>query len=208
MAESTQIDTWITSARDGDRSALTKLMAAFHPQLRRRAEARLAPSIKRDVDPDDILQEVYMDVARRFGRFENRGPAAFRNWLHAILDQKLVDAQRFAHRQKRDAARRAVSNEAKSSSYFNLLERVYTESGRPSRIVRHNEALSALLASLNELSAPHRQVLELRFLEGLSVCETADRMRKTEAAVVALTKRALGALRQRMDQRGEFTRGV
>ena len=46
----------------------------------------------------------------------------------------------------------------------------------------------------------------MRFLEGMSVSETAGRLEKSEAAVVALTKRALVELRKRMDGMGEFTR--
>ena len=60
---------------------------------------------------------------------------------------------------------------------------------------------------LSDLSEPHRQVIQLRFLGGLSVREVADRLDKSEAAVVALTKRALEALRQGMDRLGDFTRG-
>ena len=59
-----------------------------------------------------------------------------------------------------------------------------------------------------ESCQPHRQVIQLRFLEGLSVDEVATRLGKTNAAVVALSKRALEALRRSMDQLGEFTRGL
>ena len=69
------------------------------------------------------------------------------------------------------------------------------------------EALDALLTVLKELWASHRQVIQLRFLDGLSVAETAARLETSEAAVVALTRRALDALRKSMDRLGEFTRG-
>jgi RNA polymerase sigma-70 factor (ECF subfamily) len=208
MGEQCQIDVWIEAAKGGDQSALTKLMAAFHPHLRRRAEARMDPAIRANTDPDDILQAVYVDLARRIDRFEDRGPDSFRNWLYAILDQKLVDLQRAAHRQKRDADRQVTIGRADSSSYCNLLDHVYANSGTPSRVARRQEALSALPMGLSDLSESHRQVIQLRFLEGLSVAEVAARLGKSEAAVVALTKRALEALRQSMDQLGEFTHGV
>ena len=108
MGERWQIEAWIEAAKGGDQSALTKLMAAFHPHLRRRAEARMDPAIRAVTDPDDILQQVYVDLARRIDRFEDRGPDSFQNWLYAILEQKLVDAQRAAHYQKRDADRQVM----------------------------------------------------------------------------------------------------
>ena len=166
------------------------------------------PTIRANTDPDDILQEVYVDLARRIDRFEDRGAGSFQNWLYAILDQKLVDAQRAAHRQKRDADRQVMIGRADSSSYVSLLDHVYADSGTPSRVARRQEALSALPIGLADLSESHRQVIELRFLEGLSVAEVAVRLGKSEAAVVALTKRALETLRQSMDRLGEFTHGV
>jgi RNA polymerase sigma-70 factor (ECF subfamily) len=95
-----------------------------------------------------------------------------------------------------------------SSSYWNLLDHLYADSATPSRVVRREEALSTLLASLSDLSEAHRMVIRLRFLEGLNVAEVAARLGKSEAAVIALTKRALEALRRTMDGRGEFTHGV
>ena len=77
----------------------------------------------------------------------------------------------------------------------------------PSRVVRREEAVGALLACLSRLSEAHRQVIRLRFLEGHPVSEVADRLGKSNAAIVALTKRALEALRQSMERLGDFTRG-
>ena len=94
-----------------------------------------------------------------------------------------------------------------AQSYWNLLDHVYADSLTPSRVVRRQEAMNAILASLSDLSDAHRQVLQLRFLDGLSVVEVAGRLGKTEAAVVALTRRALKALRESMDRLGEFTHG-
>ena len=94
-----------------------------------------------------------------------------------------------------------------ANSYWNLFDHIYGDSGTPSRVVRREEALGALLPCLDDLSEAHRQVIQLRFLEGLSTSETALRLGKSEPAVVALTKRALEALRKRMDRLGEFTRG-
>lgn len=207
MAEQGQIATWITEAQRGDRAALAKLMAAYSPALRRRAEAVMDPAIKAKISPDDLLQEVYVDVTRRIDRFEDRGPDSFLHWLHAILDQKRSDAQRAVHRKVRDIGREVTAGRLAADSYWNLLDNLYAESGTPSRVVRRQETLGALLSCIADLSEAHRQVIQLRFLESLPVADVAQRLGKSEAAVVALTKRALEALRKSMDQLGEFSRG-
>ena len=207
MTERNQTGTWVAAARGGDRVALAKLLARCHPQLRHWAEARMDAAMKARNDPDDILQEVYIDVARQIHGFEDRGPGSFLSWVRAILNQRLIDAQRAAHCPARDVNREVSVAGAAADSYWDLLDNLYAESGTPSRAVRRQEALDALLTVLTELSASHRQVIQLRFLDGLSVAETAARLETSEAAVVALTRRALDALRKSMDRLGEFTRG-
>ena len=96
----------------------------------------------------------------------------------------------------------------RSDSYINLLEQVYADSRTPSQVIRREEAVGALLTCLSGLSDSHRRVLQLRFLEGRSVEEAARLMAKSDGAIVALTKRALLALRAGMDGVGEFTHGA
>jgi RNA polymerase sigma-70 factor (ECF subfamily) len=208
MTEQSQFHGWVAASQRGDRLALAKLLASCHPRLRARAEARMDPAIKVRGGPDDVLQEVYLQVFRQIDRFEDRGPASFLSWVYAILDHKLVDLQRAGRRDMRDVAREVpAAVRSDSSSYWNLFDQVYADTGTPSRVARRQEALGALLACVSGLSESHRQVIQLRFLEGLALGEVAARLGKSEAAVVALTRRALDALRASMNRLGEFTRG-
>jgi RNA polymerase sigma-70 factor (ECF subfamily) len=209
MTERSPTEVWVTAAQRGDRHALAKLLTTYHRQLRARAEARIPAALRAKSNPDDILQEVYLDVVRQIDRFEDRGLGSFLNWVYAILDHKVAATWRAAHCQLRDIDREVPGGMAgDASSYWDLLDNVYRDSGTPSRVVRQEEALSALVPCISDLSETHRQVIQLRFLQGLSVGEVAVRMGKSEAAVVALTKRALEALRRSMDRLGEFTHGA
>lgn len=206
MMQHSETEALVAAAQRGDRLALAKLLARCHPDLRARAAARMDPALKVRKDPEDILQEVYLDIARRLGRFEYRGPDSFLNWATAILSQRIIDAQRTAHRLVRDVAREVPADGA-AQSCWNLLDQVYADSGTPSRVLRRQEALGALLTCVSDLSETQRQVIEMRFLDGLPVAQVAARLQKTEAAIVALTRRALKELRRLLDQRGEFTHG-
>lgn len=208
MTEASQIAIWVTAAQGGNQLALTKLLTACHRRLRARAAARLPAAMKAKRGPEDILQEVYLDVFRQINRFEDRGPGSFLNWLYAILDRKLAAARRAAHYQMRDIDREVTIGTPAADSYWNLLDQLYADSGTPSRAVRREEVLRALSACVTDLSEPHRHVIQMRFLDGLSVDDVATRLGKSKAAIVALTKRALEALRKSMDQLGEFTHGV
>jgi RNA polymerase sigma-70 factor (subfamily 1) len=166
------------------------------------------PAIKAKISPDDLLQEVYVDVTRRIDRFEDRGPDSFLHWLHAILDQKRSDAQRAVHRKVRDIGREVPAERLAADSYRNLLDNLYADSTTPSRVVRHDEALSALLICITDLPELQRKVIQLRSVEGLSVEEVAKRLGRSKAAVNGLYRRALEALRKSMDRLGEFSSGA
>ncbi len=160
--------------------------------------------------PEDILQEAYLDVARSIDRFENRGPGSFYSWVQSILSHKLADACRAAHCQARDIQREAPSvgvGAWPDQSYCNLLDRLSSDSGTPSRVVRRREAITAVAESLTRLSEAHRQVIQLRFLDELPLSEVAARLGKTDAAVAALTQRALQSLRGVLADRGEVSWG-
>ena len=207
MSEPSQRQIWTQKAQQGDALAVARLLAAHYPMLRSRADAQMGPALKGKLEPEDVLQEVYLDVFRQIHGFENRGTDSFVNWVLTILDSKLIDIRRAFHRQKRDIAREVrLPSTSGTESYWNLLDQVYADSGTPSRVVRRDEAVGALLACLSRLPDTQRQVIELRFLHGRSVAEVAKRLDKSSASVIALTRQALKALRESMEYLGEFTR--
>ncbi len=206
MGEPGQLESWVAAARGGDTLAVGKLLAAFHPVLRARAAARLNPVLRARLEPEDVLQQVYLQVVRQIDGFRGADADAFVNWVLTILDHQLIDAWRAVHRRMREVNReRPPPGRADAASYGDLLDHLYAESGTPSRIVRKEEALEALLACLTGLADAHRRVIQLRFLEGLAVEEVAARLQTSKPAVVALTRRALDALREAMDRLGDFT---
>jgi RNA polymerase sigma-70 factor (ECF subfamily) len=209
MTESGQRQSWIDKARKGDQAAVSALLATYHSMLRARAVDKMGPVLAARLEAEDVLQQVYLEVLRKIESFEGRDPQAFLNWTLTILDHKLADARRALHRLKRDVAReQAHPAMATQESCINLLEKLYAQSGTPSRIVRREEAVGALIASVSRLSDTYRQVIQLRFLEGRSVEQVAERLGKSSAAVKMLTMRALAELRELMGELGEFTRSI
>lgn len=213
MVEHNQTLIWINEAQKGNRLAISKLLAAYHPVFRARVEERLEKSLRSKYEPEDILQQVYIEVFSKIDQFEMRNPNSFLNWSLTIVDNKINDIRRAMHRQIRDIAREMHPQSAaiytdRTQSCLNLIDQLNdTNKATPSKIARQEEAFGALFASLARISEPHQQVIKLRFLQGLSVSEVAERLEKTEPAVIAMTKRALESLHKYMNDMGEFTRG-
>ena len=154
MTEPSQTEIWVAAAQRGDRLALTKLLTTYHPHLRARAAARIGAVLKAKTDPDDILQEAYLDVIRQISRFEGRSPGSFLNWVSAIVDHKFIDARRAARCQARDIDREVAGGAAAADSYWDLLDSLYASSGTPSRLVRRQEALERIVGLYESWGKP------------------------------------------------------
>ena len=91
----------------GDREALQRLILLYHETLRRVVEASLAANMRAKIDPDDVLQQAYIDAFKSIAGCTFDGPAGFYKWLEKIALNRLKYEQRAFKQQKRDVAREA-----------------------------------------------------------------------------------------------------
>lgn len=142
----------------------------------------LAPAVlgylraQRAPDPEDVLGEVFLQVARDLGQFKGDDDA-LRRWVFAIAHNRLLDARR------RDSRRPAWAD-------------------RPVPELHAEEVADpldpALVAALWELTPEQREVIVLRFVADLSLADVAHLTRRRTGAVKALQHRALEALARRL----------
>ena len=135
---------------------------------------------------EDLTTEVFlaaMDSCRR-----GKATEISTGWLIGIARHKLVDHWRRAERERRG---------------LRVLGGLAAHADDP-----WDERLDALLARevLAELSAQHRSVLTLRYLDGLPVPEVARCLDRSVHATEALLVRARGAFRTHYRRREEGTR--
>src|SRR5207245_11038093 len=71
----------VDRVRLGDERALAALSQKERDRLWRMVRARLDPRLRGRVDPDDILQEAYLDATRRIAHFASEGSMSFFLWL-------------------------------------------------------------------------------------------------------------------------------
>jgi RNA polymerase sigma-70 factor (ECF subfamily) len=135
-------------------------------------------------DAEDLLLEVFLAA------FEDNRLLAVQEekrlgWLLSVAQHKLVDYYRLANR------RRNVPLE----SVAGLLEA--DEALAPEAVALRHERQADLQRALQILPETQRQVVQLRFGEGLRCTEIAKVLGKREGAVRILLWRALTFLRQR-----------
>jgi RNA polymerase sigma-70 factor (ECF subfamily) len=194
MGEETTIQSWVARAVQGDLLAVQKLIVIHHQRLRAVADRRLPSELRAKIEPEDLLQLVYVDVIRNIGSFQDHGGDCFYRWMVQVLDSKLADVQRHYHAAIRDV-RREVGPPRSQTGYQSLASCGGLDSQTPSRIAAREETEAVLLAALAGLSEDHRMVLELRFLKGLPLARVAGLMDRSEPAVQMLLLRAIRSLR-------------
>ncbi len=119
-----------------------------------------------ETDAEDLVQGTFLQGLRSFHRFRNQ--SSIYTWLHSILLNLVRHYHRTRHRlvYDGDAAKTepALLEEAQSGLDLELTS-------------------AALLDAMARLSAPHREVLVLRYYEDLPIREMAVQLRVSEGTV-------------------------
>lgn len=189
--------TLITRAVAGDRPSLERLLLAEYVHLERHIRACLPGELQSIVGVEDILQQTFVCAYRSIHDYQLRNSGYFHAWLRAIADHRIQDSLRSERRKKRGGDQRILRG-CDDSSMRAIVELISGSVRTPSQSVAVHEATQALQVALAGLPDDQRDAIRLRFLDGLSLEETATRMRRTTNAVRGLVHRAKQALRDAM----------
>jgi RNA polymerase sigma-70 factor, ECF subfamily len=126
---------------------------------------------------EDLLQETLLEAVRSAAGY--RGEAALSTWMCAI-------------------ARRRLSRHYEAERRANLARaglRLVTETDEQVTAAEAVEQRDRVVRALGRLSALHRQVLVLKYLDGMAVEEIATVVGRTRVQVQSLLQRARAGLR-------------
>ena len=128
---------------------------------------------------EDLTSETFVRALRRITTFSWQG-RDFGAWLVTIARNLVADHFKSSrHRMEVSTGEMLDSNEVEASPEDSVLEHLSNE---------------ALLDAVHRLNDQQRECVTLRFLQGLSVAETADIMGKNEGAIKTLQYRAVRTL--------------
>ncbi len=196
-----EIAALVDRARSGDARALTEIFHVYQPRLVRMVELRLDASLRRRLDPADIVQESWLEIARRFPEWCAQSALPLHVWLRLMTAQSLAQAQRRnlgAH--MRDALREVPILESRASvSALDAAEVFLASATSPTQAARREELRARVLAALEELEELDREIVALRHFEGLTNDEAAAELSITPAAASKRFVRALVRLRPALE---------
>jgi RNA polymerase sigma-70 factor (ECF subfamily) len=196
-----ETDRLIRQAAGGDRAARQELIALYRERLRRmvavRIDGRLAPRL----DPSDVVQEALAEADRHLDAYLEDRPLPFYPWLRQFAWQRL----QHMHRLHVVARRRSVAREEPwemplpDRSALDLARHLLDSGTSPSRRLIRSELRQRVQDALARLDPRDREVLVLRYLEGLKTDEIAAILGIRAGAVKMRHLRALERLRGLLD---------
>lgn len=176
----TPFDSLLVAAQEGAEWAWDRLYRGLAPRVRGYLVSQGAH------DPDDLLGEVWLQVARNIGTFSG-DEANFRSWVFMVAHNRVIDDRRARGRRPVDVVDPEASDDwagATGSAEEAAMEGIETEE---------------VLRVLATLPDDQRSVVAMRVLGDLTVDQVAQAIGKTPGAVKALQRRALRKMRKKVE---------
>jgi RNA polymerase sigma-70 factor (ECF subfamily) len=198
----------IEGARAGNLAALNELFARHRDRLRRMVEMRLDWRLHGRADASDVIQEAYLEAARRLDDYLREPAMPLFLWLRFLVGERLLVLHRqHLGAQMRDARRevslyRGALPEASSAA---LAAQLLGKQTSPSEAAVRAERMLRLQEAINRLDPLDREVLSLRHFEQLSRAETAQVLGIAESAAA---KRYIRALKRLKDTLADMPGGL
>ena len=174
----------------GDEAAFRELFDSYFPKLYRYALARLDGQHDEAVE---MVQETFCKAFERLGSF--RGEGSLYGWMCRILRNSILDLYRRRGRElpkvtlleDRGAIRQILDTLAAS------------ELDEPETIAVRSDVLRLIQATMDRLPGHYGDVLEWKYVDGLSVKTIAERLDIGPKAAESLLTRARAAFRRAME---------
>jgi RNA polymerase sigma-70 factor, ECF subfamily len=183
--------------RGGEPAALAEVFARHRQRLWHIVRFRLSHQLAGRVDPDDVLQEVYLAAVQRLHHFAECSMSPFL-WLRSIVGQTMIDL----HRHHAGALRRQAGREVPLQGQAGLADTALSMASllagnltSPTQAVARAEMMEQVRQALQQMDEIDREVLALRHFEELTNSEVAEALGIQPKAASIRYIRALARLK-------------
>lgn len=187
IAEASPAPPSLSKLQSGDRVEFARLVDTYSGPIYRLA----LKIVGHPQDAEDVLQETFIKAFRNLSTFEGRSSVA--TWLYRIASNEAFMALR---RRKPEAV--SVDEEIETPDGEQEPVQIVDWCCLPEEELLSSESREHLDKAIDHLAPVLRVVFLLRDIEGLSVRETAEALRISEAAVKTRLLRARLQLRERL----------
>ena len=186
----------VARARLGDDGALSNLFEIFRPQLVRMVGLRLDAPLRGRLDPDDVVQQSWLEIIRRFPKWRAQASPPYHLWVRLVTSETLAQLRRHHLATMRDARHEVATAESRPSvSAASVAEVLVAGGTTPTKALVRAELRARVLSALEELEDLDREIVVLRQFEGLSNEDAAAELGIEPPAASKRFVRALARLR-------------
>ncbi len=183
-----------TDGAAGDERAFANRFAGYRTRLHRMIRLRLDGPMTRRIDASDIIQETYLDAARKMPEYARDPRAPFYVWLRGIAQDRLLKAMRH----HLGAQCRAAGRELPADSTLALGQTLLATATSPSQAAERDELQRRVTLALDALDDEDREILVLRHFEGLTNREIAHVIGVGDSGATMRYGRALTRLKSEL----------
>ena len=190
-------------ARSGDRSAVGVLLEGHRVRLERMVRFRLDRRLRGRVDEADVVQDTFIEAARRIESYLEQPTISFFLWLRYLATKRLQALWREHLGVRKRDARREVSivdggySEATSDA---LAAQLIGKLTTPSQAAMREEMKTRLTEALESMNPGDREIIALRHFEELAHAEAAQVLGIDESAASKRYLRAIKRLKGILDR--------
>jgi RNA polymerase sigma-70 factor, ECF subfamily len=170
----TDLEGLITSAKAGSDSALGRALNACRPPLLRAAARAISPALRPLVGASDVVQDTFVNATKAIRGFRGRGAPEFLGWLRVILFNRLAEITR------RNAWQRTIVRLRLNGEVEHSRDWIHIAAASPSGVFQAEEFGAMIEMALARLPERDRQLLALRFAEGMSFPQIGERLGLSE----------------------------
>lgn len=168
-------------AQQGRLDAFTAIYERFLPIVYNRVRFTVPAQ-----DVEDVTQEIFIAVMRSLKTF--RGEARFSTWLRTLVNRQVADYYRRRRPQEYELKADYSSSHSKTS-----MQPLIENSSFPT------DDLMLVRQALNQIPDKYKEILLLRFADGLQFSEIAQLTQESLEATKSLFRRAVAALRKQVE---------
>ena len=166
----------VESAVGGKASAFGLLYDHYQPKIYRFVLLKVG----RREDAEDLTHQVFLNAWQNISSYKDLG-FPFSSWLYRIARNQVIDRYR--------TKKPEISLEAIDIEYF-------ADLGPGDKKLEDKIQLELVMGALKKLKQDYQDILIMRFVEDLSVKETAATVEKSEGAVKLMQHRAIKELKK------------
>jgi RNA polymerase sigma-70 factor (ECF subfamily) len=175
-----------------DLAALGKMLEDHRSQLLAMIERRLDPALRARIDPEDILNEAFLEARRKWSNFQQQNEVSPYVWVYGIVRDCLIQVWRRENRSCREPKREMPWPEQSSVQLgLNLI----SPGASPSSAAARGELQQRVRGVVEMLAEKDREVLAMRHFDELTFREIAQLLGLQEQAATMRYVRALRRLK-------------